>query len=110
MNAFEQACITASKERWCWKLSCSTCGHQEFTHFFMELCESNDRFDLHLDKGTAMRTFMNVDPTAISEQCKFPDWLGYLGLVASDFGNQKPDSSYPRLSVSWATQLKTIVA
>ena len=36
-NAFELLCRLASKERWCWKLPCTTCGHYEFQFGLREL-------------------------------------------------------------------------
>ena len=30
LNAFEQLCRVASKESWCWRIGCTTCGAQPF--------------------------------------------------------------------------------
>ena len=36
-NPFEALCALASKEGWCWKLTCITCNHMYFRYGFMEL-------------------------------------------------------------------------
>jgi hypothetical protein len=49
----------------------------------------------------------NASLARIAKECKFPDWLGYLGLVLHHLGG---DSEADRqLSLSWAEQLKNIV-
>ncbi len=42
----------------------------------------------------------------IADACKFPDWLGYLGLVIHHFGAADNER---QLSLSWAAQLKKLV-
>lgn len=107
MNNFEQACIEATKNNWCWKIHCSTCGNHEFYLLFAELCQTTDRFDLSLDKGTALEAFITADIQYISKSCRFPDWLGYLGLVLHNFNY--PPEQLTRLSRNWSKQLLTIV-
>jgi hypothetical protein len=36
-NAFDALCELASKEKWCWKISCTTCGHMYFRYGLREI-------------------------------------------------------------------------
>ena len=36
-NAFEALCSLASKEGWCWKINCTTCGHMYFRYGIHEI-------------------------------------------------------------------------
>ena len=36
-NSFEALCVLASKEHWCWKIHCTTCGHMYFRHGLHEI-------------------------------------------------------------------------
>ena len=43
----------------------------------------------------------------IASDCRFPDWLGYLGLVVDHM--QSESNTYLALSSSWALQLSELV-
>lgn len=73
----------------------------------MELCETDDRWNLSLDMGVALETFIDADIESIRATCKYPDWLGYLGVVLFKFDAQTP--SFGKLSQSWASQLINLV-
>jgi hypothetical protein len=44
----------------------------------------------------------------VAQHCKFPDWLGYLGLVLFHMHSSMPP--YSALSKSWASQLAGLVS
>lgn len=128
-NAFEELCFLASKEKWCWKLYCSTCGHMDFRYGFKELVKlkspEDDKWIVHLkssyqkELGPIPLRFSRNSKTImhkicaeanlfeIFKQCQKPDWLGYLGLVLNDM--QDDSESFKELSKSWATQLKNML-
>ena len=130
MRAFEKLCQLASSENWCWKLYCTTCGHLHFRYAFLELAEGispeDPSWQIHssktdyssalgalprnyssIQKKNICKTCSNADLSRISSSCKFPNWLGYLGLVLE---HMKSDSEFYRdLSRSWASQLLNIV-
>ena len=132
-NAFEVLCCLASRENWCWNLFCTTCGHMYFRYAFIELMQGHHPDDgdwvtrkrnhrrLERDVGSMhalgswdlmdMVAFQKIcegaDIRSISEECRFPDWLGYLGLVighaeGAEFINKK-------LAKAWAGQLADLL-
>ena len=104
-NAFEALCDLASKEEWCWRFFCTTCGHMYFRYGFRELAHGKHphsldwrsgrvhHHDLHRDLGpmppvggwpiSEQRAIAVVLAGAslkdIASHVRFPDWLGYLG-------------------------------
>jgi hypothetical protein len=128
-NAFEALCELASKEGWCWNLMCTTCGHMHFRYAFSEMAKGKSP----LDQGWVVKSrrspgkvlgaapreysedeckiIINIckeaDLTKIALNCKFPDWLGYLGLVLAHMNNASDE--FKALSVSWSLQLKKMV-
>lgn len=50
----------------------------------------------------------NANLSSIAEICKFPDWLGYLGLILEHM--YSGSVSYKELSEGWAFQLTELVA
>ena len=44
----------------------------------------------------------------IADECLFPDWLGYLGIVL--FRMQSQDVAYDKLLALWAWQLRDFVS
>lgn len=125
-NSFEQLCILASKENWCWNIYCTTCGHLHFRYSFLELAHGKSPADadwlIHSNDTKYPlpfpRTFTDTqsllvisickeaDLSLIADKCKSPDWLGYLGLVLHHFGA----ADHKRLlCLSWASQLKALV-
>jgi hypothetical protein len=130
-NQFEKLCQLASEESWCWNLQCTTCGHSHFRWAFAELAEgkSIDGPDWEVNMGKDSKSLfkrlgsppMSYDDrqkqnvleicreanlSTISRECKFPDWLGYLGLVVEHMWH--PVQLRP-LSSCWAAQLKELV-
>ncbi len=129
-NAFEELCILASKEDWCWKISCTTCGHLHFKYSFAEIANgktpANGNWLIHSNKTNYTQRLGNIprnfapnqkqkaieickdsNLARIAKECKFPDWLGYLGLVLHHLGGNPEDDR--KLSLSWASQLKNLV-
>src|SRR4051812_28106316 len=100
-NSFEQLCILASEENWCWNLYCTTCGHLHFIFSFNELAQGKSPADgdwlIHarvtkyqlpftrrftdMQSQTIISICKEANLSLIADSCKFPDWLGYLGLV-----------------------------
>lgn len=105
-NAFTALCNLASNESWCWKITCTTCGHMYFRYGFQELIlgkhpdssdwlsGKNHHDDLQINMGpmptlgswplAKQRSLASIltdaSPKEISSIARFPDWLGYLGL------------------------------
>jgi hypothetical protein len=130
MNQFEELCKLASDENWCWNLFCTTCGHMHFRHAFAELAAAKSPtgsdWIIHKRKtkysdslGPLPRNYTekqkemvnniccNSSLSSIAEHCRFPDWLGYLGLVIVHMYSGA--ESYKKLSESWALQLSELV-
>ena len=111
-NPFVALCDYASRNDWCWKISCTTCGHchlkagfSKLTHnqhpddslfwpngksdldFWKEIYKYNDfqKFGSPTYMLSAQMKLANIVSKAklsdIQAVAKFPDWLGYLGLV-----------------------------
>ena len=57
-----------------------------------------------LEKITKICLDANI--SYIADNCKFPDWLGHLGLILF---HMKEARSYESLSSNWAKQLKEYV-
>ena len=58
-------------------------------------------------KEKILNICLNADIHSISKNCKFPDWLGYLGLVLEHM--HSGSKIYKSVSVKWASQLKELV-
>ena len=131
MNQFETLCKLASDENWCWKLICTTCGHMHFRYAFGELAKGKSpeskEWIIHRNntrnlnqlgplprnytddqKEKFLQICLDANISSISLNCKFPDWLGYLGLVLNDM--YTPANSYKAVSSGWASQLKELVS
>ncbi|MFZ5796796.1 MAG: hypothetical protein ACOY3O_00055 [Thermodesulfobacteriota bacterium] len=131
MNQFEVLCKLASDENWCWKLFCTTCGHMHFRYAFAELAvgKSPDKpgwivhgrnTNYSNSLGPLPRNYSkeqqekinnicrNASLASIAKACKFPDWLGYLGLVLEHM--YSGEESYKKLSETWASQLSAQVS
>jgi len=151
MNQFEDLCSLASEESWCWKVICTTCGHLHFRSAFLELTQgkspTDDNWvtsigndDIMRSSGEFPRRFTrqqketlaiicrSANLSTISQNCKSPDWLGYLGLALYharensnlhlhrnsffkylEIDNVKEIDAFKRLSQGWAKQLKMLV-
>ncbi len=102
-NSFEDLCVLASKEQWCWNIMCTTCGHMHFRYAFRELAKgvypdnsdwiiSKDRpglgrllgelpISLEIEEQEKLGSILGkASLKRIAAACIFPDWLGYLGL------------------------------
>ena len=125
-NSFEQLCKFASDNDWCWRLHCTTCGHVNFRRAFYEVGRTGQfRPDNWGQSGTygpgsalpvvIQNDFLAICAAAriesIAAQCRFPDWLGYLGLALSDARGRGPVSeAYWLVSQRWAKQLVAVLA
>ncbi len=59
-------------------------------------------------KQKAIEICREANLARIAKECKFPDWLGYLGLVLHHLGDD--NEADRQLSLSWASQLKKLVS
>ena len=105
---FEALCGIVSRERWCWKLYCTTCGHMLFRYGLRQLAlgahPGSTDWLVHSDNptlrtGATLRELGAVPPFSgwpreeqwklkaivkdsdigsIASKATFPDWLGYL--------------------------------
>ncbi len=108
-NPFIALCEYASQNNWCWKITCTTCGHSAFRVAFSKLVrnehpdddifwpngkenhsvfkERNDYNDFNgrsIDGDIQLKLARIVADAKISDIykiSKFPDWLGYIGLA-----------------------------
>ena len=104
-NKFEKLCTIASKNNWCWKIYCTTCGCQDIRGAFYyiglgkSLPNNISRISqLKIDynrrepfPNEVLNEFLKSVSSAnlfeINKNCKFPDWLGYIGLILHLFGS-----------------------
>lgn len=130
MNRFEALCRLASEERWCWNLCCTTCGHMHFRYGFVELAKEKSPLDkgwlVHSrrtkytevlgplprhytedEKETVLRICSESNISSIAQNCKYPDWLGYLGLVLEHMNTDS--ETFKLLSSRWASCLSNFV-
>ena len=129
-NEFEEVCGLASEEGWCWKLGCTTCGNLHFRYSFSELAAgkspSKPKWIIHHkrthyrgtlgplpknyledQKAILCKICCDADIKKVASTCRFPDWLGYLGLA---IWHLRSDSEhYQKLSSGWAAQLVELV-
>lgn len=132
-NAFDALCLLAAKERWCWNIVCTTCGHMHFRYALHELLNGNHpdseswlvrQSHPVLKRGGQPKELGPLPPLGswpmneqrklakvlscgnlqnIASECPFPDWLGYLGLGLLYSEDAERESQ--TLSQSWAPQL-----
>lgn len=129
MTPFQALAKLASDEQWCWNLICTTCGHLHFKFAFKELATGKSPEDENWiirrgqtkypelgripraysskEKEIILEKCKGTDLKYLSQECRFPDWLGYLGLILSHMRSDSP--SYKELSSEWAGQLAEIV-
>lgn len=115
-NPFVALCDYASRNNWCWNIFCTTCGHGSFRVAFSKLIQDqhpdNDSFwsygksnsdllnevDNNNDFWREASVVNQLKLTAIvasakisdiQEVTKFPDWLGYIGLVINHCSNRE---------------------
>ena len=129
-NAFLALCDVASKQNWCWKIACGTCGHSGFRAAFSKIIRGehpdDDNFwengksdhDLYLQinkyndfkMGRARMqaqkklqdVVMGAKITDLMQVASFPDWLGYLGLVLFHTSDEEKENG--QLTKAWIPQ------
>lgn len=131
-NAFVALCCLAAKEKWCWKLACTTCGHQYFRYGLREIsrgahpdsldwkvtAEQPDQWQRNLmkllgpipplgpwteDEGRALLSVaVAANPSELAKQVAFPDWLGYFGLVL--YYSETAERQDRTLTTTWVPQ------
>ncbi len=127
-NAFDALCELASTESWCWKAPCSTCGNYDFRYAFLQLAEGRHPKDKNWlrtsfiekhriykfphgypkeIKESVLHICLKSNLSTIHKNSKFPDWLGFLGVVFAHCGSNS-DLTY-KLSKYWSVQLQDIV-
>lgn len=134
---FEALCELASRESWCWKLTCTTCGHMLFRYGLRQLALGNrpdgPSWLVHsshpvLRRGSPLNELGPVpplggwpkeeqrrlqsilktaNPVAIASRCSWPDWLGYMGLALHY--TEDVESESHELTSAWAPKLSTLV-
>lgn len=131
-NAFEALCGRASEESWCWNLGCTTCANHDLRYGLAQIglgrhpaCPNWERISSNIENSAewpsifsttdwpaAMRsqladTLSGASLKAIPGKCRFPDWLGYLGialhLVSED------EELAQRLTKKWLPELRSMV-
>lgn len=136
-NAFVALCGLAARERWCWKLVCTTCGHLHFRYALREIARGVHP-DSHawkvtkehpaLRRGSPAKELGPIPPPGpwpedegrallaivvgaslsdLAEQGPFPDWLGYLGLALHY--SEIAECQSRALTAAWVPQLLTIL-
>lgn len=127
-NAFEMVCKLASDQNWCWSLGCTTCGNTHFRYAFVELARGNVPSDkswavsgritdyaatlgpfpreFNKDQKVKVLDICNkADLDIISGSCRFPDWLGFLGVILHYMSSIPETNAYKNVSQNWADQL-----
>jgi len=107
-NPFVALCDYASRNNWCWKIFCTTCGHGAFRVTFSKIIHDQHPDDKSFwtngqDNAAPLKELEKYgdfvrDATVVNQLklasivaeakildiqsvAKFPDWLGYIGLV-----------------------------
>lgn len=132
-GAFVALCELANKERWCWSMFCTTCGHAHFRYALRELAQgqhpaeptwlvtkamlpdsmrgwpkqlgSLPKFSAWpmAEQEALVDRLAQADIAAIASRCPFPDWLGYLGLGLHY--TEDAERERRQLTVAWVPQL-----
>ncbi len=126
-NAFEALCIYADQNGWCWDLFCTTCGHEDFRMGLVQVARgigpSSERWvppevirntDPRLTESLRdRRAFIHreqlylicasADIREIAAGCRFPDFLGYLGLALHY--QERTEQRYRLLTRLWGAAL-----
>ncbi len=115
-NPFVALCDYASRGNWCWNIVCTTCGHSAFKVSFSKIVNGQHPDDESFwpygkDNSAPLKEMDSYGDffrnTPISNQnelvyivagakisdiqavAKFPDWLGYIGLVIHHCPNEE---------------------
>lgn len=110
VNRFESLSLLASRERWCWNLACTTCGHMVFRWGLKALAKGlhpgepdwpvhwgPTQTSAHLtstngpmppsggwpeaEQGAIQKAVRGCSLDRIAGESSFPDWLGHLGVL-----------------------------
>ncbi len=73
---------------------------------FRSMGEFPSRFNIEQIQAI-LKVCLDADILAIAKNCRFPDWLGFLGLVLTHTSGS--GSAYQQLSMKWAAQLIKVV-
>ena len=133
-NPFVALCDYASRNNWCWKIFCTTCGHGSFrvafsklihnqcpddksfwpygaeNHSLLKELESFNDFWRDSTKENQIKLVSIVAEAKLSDikdVAKFPDWLGYIGLVISHCPNREAQKI---ISDSFLSQFITMLS
>jgi hypothetical protein len=134
---FEALCNVATRERWCWKIVCTTCGHMLFRYGLRQLAlggnPNNSDWLVHSDNPAIRRgsqlqelgpapslggwpleeqrrltgILQEADIWAVASSSDFPDWLGYLGLALHY--TEDAEIANNTLTRKWTPQLQRLV-
>jgi len=130
VNAFELLCGIARKRRWCWKLSCTTCGCHHFKLGLYQISlgkrpTDSDWIDPEspgaakamgaphswkdwVDGSVELQEILvNADLKELSRVAGFPDFLGYLGVTLMMTINLEAETK--ALTNAWCPQLMKMV-
>jgi hypothetical protein len=127
-NAFEALCKRAATEKWCWKLTCTTCGCMHFRYGLAELARGKhpvNRDWITSIRARSARLSRELGPmsdlltlrsqhevvniasrariSAIASNARFPDWLAHLGVVLNFCRDAETESR--SLTKAWSPQL-----
>ena len=118
-NAFVALSELASRENWCWRIWCTTCGCMYFRYAFAELvagkhpdspdwfvyAKNHHQLTTHLGplpfmdgpwdlqrQQALLEIVGNASMQDIHRSARFPDWLGYIGLVLHFCGSAESRS------------------
>lgn len=116
-NAFEELTDRAARERWCWSLGCSECGHRRFRDALYAL--SNDAADTPAAEPSPLGPWplanqerliaigAEANLVRIIDASPHPDWLGYLGLLL--YYSADAERQNPRLTPAFRPQLESLM-
>jgi hypothetical protein len=122
-NSFLLICNYASRRNLCWNIFCTTSGIHEFRSGIYALMKGNHFTDddqwltlcktytgpwfewpvSEIEYEKFSKVVQNCKLTDVAESCKFPDWLGYLGICLSWL--EKWEQEEKHLTQIWGTQL-----
>ena len=122
---FQALCHTASQQRWCWQLKCTTC-HCMYIRAGFYLIAKKEEFTLLSVLNLIKNPNINFSKLSFSEMenviidaskadlnmikyCKFPDWLGYIGLLYALFNYDETSHAIRKLTKSYCTQFQKML-
>tara|TARA_B100000315_G_scaffold61705_1_gene56020 strand:+ start:71 stop:877 length:807 start_codon:yes stop_codon:yes gene_type:complete len=115
---FEQICLLANKEDWCWNAHC-WCRHMHFLNAFLLLIGvqrteipfyATDVFNMLREGNNGYRLQEKIKDVSIdylSHNCVFPTFLGYLGLGL--FHTAEAEKKNRVLTKKWTPQLISLI-